>query len=345
MGPRRGTAAARRRRRQLRLARTIVVTLVLVIGIVVVVSRQKGKGSSVANRTTLPSTTSTTAAPPPPSRLQVVLATSLPQRLSRASAVSTANTVLILGGLTSAGSVRSVLRFDPVAGSIQQVGTLAASTHDAAAAQIGDSIFLFGGGEAQTIDDVQAFGTTRSALVGHLPQARSDLVAASIGGRAYLLGGFDGQSYLADVLETTDGVTFRTIARLPTAVRYPAVATIGSIIYLFGGQSAAKSQTNLIQAVDVAAGTAQVIAQLPEPMVEATAFVLRGAVFLAGGRSGSVTRSSIDRVDLASGALTPVGTLPNPVADAASAFVGDTLYLFGGESPGRLMGVLAVSPA
>jgi N-acetylneuraminic acid mutarotase len=222
---------------------------------------------------------------------------------------------------------------------------LAVSTHDAAAAQIGDTTFIFGGGEAQTIDDVQAFRGTTTALVGHLPQPRSDCVATVIGGHAYILGGFDGQSYLADVLDTTDGVTFRTVARLPTAVRYPAVATIGSTIYLFGGQSASSSQTNLIQAVDVAAGTAKVVGQLAEPIVEAAAYVVRGAVFLAGGRSGTVTRSSIDRLDLASGALAPVGTLPNPVADAASASIGDTLYLFGGESPGRLRGVLAVSAA
>jgi hypothetical protein len=128
-------------------------------------------------------------------------------------------------------------------------------------------------------------------------------------------------------------------------VRYPAVATVGSTIYLFGGQSASSSQTNLIQAIDVAAGTAKVIGQLAEPIVEATAYVVRGAVFLAGGRSGTVTRSSIDRIDLASGAVAAVGTLPNPVADAASASIGDTLYLFGGESPGRLRGVLAVSAA
>ena len=81
------------------------------------------------------------------------------------------------------------------------------------------------------------------------------------------------------------------------------------------------------------------------PIVEATAYVVRGAVFLAGGRSGTVTRSAIDRIDLASGALAAVGTLPNPVADAGSASIGDTLYLFGGESPGRLRGILAVSAA
>ena len=45
-----------------------------------------------------------------------------------------------------------------------------------------------------------------------------------------LVGGYDGVTPSADVWETTDGVTFTVLARLPQPVRYPAVAAVGFIL-------------------------------------------------------------------------------------------------------------------
>jgi N-acetylneuraminic acid mutarotase len=266
----------------------------------------------------------------------------LPQKLSRGSAVISGGQLLLLGGLSDGGSVASVLQIDPGTGAVQPVGSLAVATHDASAAALGSTTFLFGGGESVTIDTVQALGGGRSGVVGHLPEPRSDSVAVTVGGRIYILGGFNGRVVLHDVLMTSDGTTFQVVAHLPVAVRYPGVAVVGATIYLIGGQLASGQATS-IQAIDVTAGTAKVVAQLPQPIVGASGFAMGNDVFVAGGQTGSVFRSEVDRVDLSTGALTPVASLPGPVAVAASTSAGHTVYLAGGENPARLDQILAIN--
>ena len=252
--------------------------------------------------------------------------------------------MLLLGGLADTGSVATILQIDPTTGSVQPVGSLAVATHDALAAALGSTVYLFGGGETVGIDTVQAFGGGRSGVVGHLPEPRSDGVALTVSGRIYLVGGFNGHVVLHDVLMTSDGTTFQAIAHLPVAVRYPAVAVVGTTIYVIGGQ-AATGPTTTIQSVNVADGTTKVVAQLPQPIVEASAFALGNDVFVAGGRTGSAFRSEVDRIDLATGGLTPVASLPGPLADASAASLGSTVYLAGGESPARLDQILSLSGA
>ena len=84
---------------------------------------------------------------------------------------------------------------------------------------------MFGGGAQHVSDVVQALQPDGpSTVVGHLPQPRADLAAVTIGSTVYLVGGYDGTNATRDVLATTDGVQFRTVAQLPVGVRYPAVA-------------------------------------------------------------------------------------------------------------------------
>jgi non-specific serine/threonine protein kinase len=370
----------RRRRRIKRLLRTITVSAMLIVAASALILRARSldhrRGAAVrAVTATKPAQLETTLPPGPPDRLAVTATPMLlPSPLSRAATVVDGGDVVVLGGLAGASpgaSVSSVQRLDVEAGTVTSAGRLPAAAHDAAATIQGDNILVFGGGEAVTVDTVQrlplsattASTTTTSAarrkkstattqataaaggrIIGHLPRPRSDLVAVTVGGRSYLLGGFDGRAYATEVLETEDGVTFMTVARLPVPVRYPAVAVADGSIYLFGGQSA-KGAVTAVQRVDVAAGGARVVGQLPSAVTEATAFVLRGGVYLAGGRSSAGrVLNTISRVDLDTGRLTPVGTLPVPMANTSAATVGDTVYLVGGEGVRRLVSVLAVRP-
>jgi N-acetylneuraminic acid mutarotase len=343
--PNSGIGGARRRRRQLRLARTVVLGITFLVVVALLSSQCSGStkhGLSTTTRTTLPRGTTSTTAAPPAGVSAALLPGRLPQKLSRASAVTLNGRLLLLGGLADTGSVASVLQIDPGNGNVQPVGSLAVATHDAAAAALGSTIYLFGGGEAVSLDTVQAYANGHASVVGHLPEPRSDGVAVTVSGRIYIVGGFNGRVVLHDVLATTDGATFLVIAHLPVAVRYPAVAVEGTTIYLIGGQTA-NGPTTTIQSVNVADGTAKVVAQLPQALVEATAFALGNQLFVAGGRNGSVYRGEVDRLDITTGALTPVATLPGPVADAGSATVGSTIYLAGGESPARLDQILAIN--
>ncbi|MFI5040236.1 MAG: hypothetical protein ACHQNA_00050 [Acidimicrobiales bacterium] len=348
-------AAARRRLRRRRLARTMVVGVAVVVLLVVLVTRGSGRkkpAASPAPTTAAGQAAGTVLAPAttasPPQQVHVAAAPAgLPAARSRPAVVAEQGSLLILGGLvggTPGTSTATVLRFDPGAATVTPAGTLAVATHDAAATSAPAGTLVFGGGEATTIDTVQAYTAGGTHVVGHLPRPRSDVVAANVDGHAYVLAGFDGTTGQADVLRTDDGVTFTVVARLPVPVRYPGIVTVGSVIYLLGGVVGGRSVDD-IQAVDVAAGSARVVAHLPTPVSDAMAFTLRGSVFLAGGLTGGTPRAAIERVDLATGTETPAGALPAPVADAGVGQVGDTAYLIGGEGPGRLSSILAVSPS
>jgi hypothetical protein len=181
-------------------------------------------------------------------------------------------------------------------------------------------------------------------VVGTLPQARSDLSVAVVGGQVVVLGGFDGRTSPASVLATGDGATFRVVTALPVPVRYAGVVTVGSTVYVLGGESQGTPTTD-IQAVDLAAGTAQVVGHLPVSLSHESVFELGGSIYLAGGRSAGTTVATIWRFTPGTDELVQEGTLPAPVADAPAGVVGSTAYLFGGEMPARSSAIVAVTPA
>ncbi|TMK51679.1 MAG: hypothetical protein E6G66_05325 [Actinobacteria bacterium] len=354
-----------RRRRIRRLVRTGILAAVLLLVVVFVFvkpfSGSKGGGTrslgttggqpaatltptgAASSPTSTAPPTSTLSTNPPALKVEPMLK-GLRTAMSRASAVADGQTILVLGGLAGGSSSASVQRFFPVSDTVAPAGSLAVATHDAAAAPFGTSAIVFGGGEAVTIDKVQTFAPQGSQVIGKLPQARSDLVVATIGGRTYVLGGYDGKSDQPDVLVTTDGVSYKAVAQLPTPVRYAGVAAFGTTIYLVGGEHNG-AQVSQIQAVDVAAGTAKVVANLPVPLSHESVFILDGTMFMAGGRSGGAVRKQVDVIDPATGALTRAGLLPQPAADMAIGQIGNDVYLFGGESPTPLSSIVHIGTA
>jgi hypothetical protein len=179
------------------------------------------------------------------------------------------------------------------------------------------------------------------------PSPRYGVGGAADGPAAYLTGGADGSGYQPDVVATSDGTHFRTVARLAVAVRYAAVAAADSRIWVFGGQTPG-GPTNAIQRIDPATGQAAVVGHLPQPVQGASAVALGGHVYVAGGQlapspgqppSGSAgslaTSRSVMAFDPASGSVTSAGQLPVAVAYAGAAVVGATAYLVGGNDGQR----------
>jgi outer membrane protein assembly factor BamB len=282
--------------------------------------------------------------------------------ISRETALAVGSDLMILGGLTAAGSsVNGIYTLDPATGALIQAGSLPAAVHDGAGAQFGTSNFVFGGGSPATEATIQAAtlpttpgGGAATRIAGQLPQARSDLAVATIttphrtgsSTTAYLVGGYDGTTYLPSVLATTDGTHFTNVANLPVPVRYPAVVAWEGKILAFGGQSqsetagsaptASVSATADIQQVDPTTGSVRVIGTLPQPLYGSAAFVLDGHVYLAGGQTpGGQTLTQIYEFDPTTGATRDAGLLPQAVAFAGGATVGvgssAVGYLVGGE--------------
>ena len=261
----------------------------------------------------------------------------LPAPLSRAVALPDGGGgALLLGGLErSQASSDRILHLDLARGTATPAGRLAAPVHDAAGALLGGTAYVFGGGERQTVADVQAVVPGRRALLaGRLPAPRSDLAAATVAGRAYLVGGYDGRAPSRSVLETADGRHFRTVAQLPRGVRYPALAGDGEVVYVFGGELAAGTESRAIQAIDLRTGTVRVVGKLPQGLAHAAAVRLGGRIYLAGGRSGGRATDAVWRFDPAGGRVNPVGRLPGPVSDAAAVVAGGSAWLLGGEGDG-----------
>ena len=89
----------------------------------------------------------------------------------------------------------------------------------------------------------------------------------------------------------------------------------------------------MIQSLDLRTGASAVAGHFAAPVGHASAFVLRGAIWVVGGRAGGAPSANIRRFDPRTHAITVAGTLPVPVRDAAVAVVGGTAYLLGGQSP------------
>ncbi len=273
--------------------------------------------------------------------------------------------LILLGGLTPAStSVSGIFAIDTANGRARRLGALTGPLHDAAGASLGGHDLIFGGGTAASVATVQEFtppasGRAAAATVGQLSGVRSDATAVTIGWTAYVVGGYDGTRPDAQVLATSDGRQFRSVAALRVPVRYPAVAALGGKIFVFGGQAVtgprAGQPVNTIQVVDPARHTAGITGHLPEPLMGAAAVTVGGQVYVAGGQSsvrqarvpglgstqfGSVpagpttTVSTIWAFDPGTSRLLPAGHLQVPVSNAGVAVIGSTAWIAGGESNG-----------
>lgn len=320
----------RRRRRRRLVPLAVAIAALVAVALLVARSGSGGGGGTVA-------------APGIETTLVATSGRPLPAALSGESVVGLRGGPLIVGGLDSAeASASGVFQLDPGSGRVRPAGTLLAPLHDAAAAALGDRVYVFGGGAASSSDGVQALpaagGTVASdataETVGRLPTVRSDLSAVTIGKRIYVLGGYDGTAPLDSVLATADGSGFRQVATLPEPARYMAVAALGGRIYAFGGVSASGAGSDAIREVDPAAGTARIAGRLPSPLSHASAVVLGGRIYVLGGEAGEKPTDRILRFDPSSGRVAPAGTLPAPVAGGAATVVGSTAYLIGGHGGG-----------
>lgn len=265
----------------------------------------------------------------------------LPQPASRAVAVGVGRRILVLGGLTTEDvTTGRVVTIDPTHWTATLAGQLREPVHDASGAALVGRAVVFGGGSATEVADAQSWTSGTSRVIGALPAPRSDSSAASIGTTAYVVGGFDGTHMTMDVLATTDGGSFRTVARLRQGVRYPAVTAFGGAIYVFGGELAttdgtsAGGQSRLVQRIDPATGRTAVIGRLPWGIGHAMAFTLGGRLYLAGGRRGTQATSRIWQVNPANAHLTAAGRLPQAISDSAVVNLGSSVALIGGETTG-----------
>ena len=223
-------------------------------------------GTSSGSAPTSAATTSSAATPGggPPTVRAAVAGWRLPAALSREVVLPAGAGLAVAGGLTPAGtSSAAVYLLDPRSGAVVGHGRLAAPVHDAAGAVLGGRDYVLGGGTAGSSAAVQRLVPgARAVRSGTLPRVRSDAAAVTVAGATYLIGGYDGSAWARGVLRTADGRRFVTVARLPVPVRYPALAAVGPVVWIAGGQSPA-GPTDVIQRLDTRTGRITVTGRLP----------------------------------------------------------------------------------
>jgi len=258
---------------------------------------------------------------------------SLPEALSRASAVALPDgRVLVAGGLAGGSSTDQILLGTPA--SLRPAGHLPVAGHDAAAVLLGGTVYVFGGGQAVSTDTVLRVDATTgaAAAAGKLDEPLSDLGAAVVGGHAFLVGGYTGAKYASAVLRYLGGGRTTTVARLPAGLRYAGVASLGGRIYVAGGLTTG-GETAAIYAVDPAAHTVRRIGALPAPTAYGALVPFGGALYYVGGRTAVGTPlSTVRRIDPDTGETTVAARLPRGLAAPAAVALPEAIVVLGGAS-------------
>ena len=143
------------RRKRRRAAFGIAVLLLLLTGVLVVTLPGKGRTSAVPHHPSTPKAPAPTQAP---DTLEAgIEGWQMGTPVSREAVVATGDRLTVLGGITAAGaSLAQVSSIDPLTGAVTSSGSLATAVHDAAAATIGRTIFVLGGGSPDTVSTVQS---------------------------------------------------------------------------------------------------------------------------------------------------------------------------------------------
>lgn len=258
---------------------------------------------------------------------------SLPAVASRVAATALpGGRIVALGGLVGGTSTDWVLGGKP--SGLRRIGRLPVATHDAAAARLGRSVYLFGGGEQVSSPAIVRVDPSsgRATHAGTIGEPLSDLGAVSLDGSAYLVGGYTGAKFATAILRYRPGHTPTLVARLPVGLRYAGVATLGGEIYVAGGVTTAGA-SDAVYGVNVRTKTVTQIATLPSPVAHAPLVAIGSRLYLVGGvDSSGRSRSTILAIDPSAGSIAAVGRLPQPLADAAAVSIGRKAYVLGGGS-------------
>jgi hypothetical protein len=241
---------------------------------------------------------------------------------------------VLLGGIDAQGASTDGIVVAGLEGAVD-TATLPNPQHDAQAAVLGGSAYVFGGGQFSQYDHILGFdpasGSVRAA--GTLPSAASDVAVTGLDGTAYVVGGFDGSNWLDTIVAWRPGGAALVIAHLPVAVRYAATTAVGRQIVIVGG-STPSGATDAIYAFSPATGRVRRVGTLPHPLTHASAATLGGIVYIVGGRGDSVDSQTADvwGLDLARGAVRHVGSLPQGLSDTGVAAVDGRIIVAGGRA-------------
>jgi hypothetical protein len=250
---------------------------------------------------------------------------SLPHALTKASAVGLPHgRILMMGGLVGNSSIDTIRR---ITASSRVIGHLPQPTHDAAAAVLNGSVYLFGGGSTVSAPTVVRIDPANGGAVNVPPliEPLSDLGAVAIDGQAYLVGGYTGSEFATAILRYAPSGTTTVVARLPQGTRYAGVAAIGRTIYVVGGLTPSGA-SRAIYALPLGEKLRR-IGTLPKPQAHAALAAVGGTLYYVGGRT-------IRAINPRTGKSRVAFRLPASLSDPSVTASGRTVFIAGGGTNG-----------
>jgi DNA-binding beta-propeller fold protein YncE len=245
--------------------------------------------------------------------------------------------VVLAGGLTPADTSTDAVAADSGARE-RLLSRLPGAQHDAAAVTLRGKVYVFGGGNgAAQLDHVLRVDPASGAVhdAGRLPVASSDVAAAALGGTAYVVGGFTGTRWLDTIVAWRPGTRAQVVGRLPTPLRYAAVAAADGQLVVAGGSTPNGSASRTVLAFDPATRRVRRLGKLPAPTTHAAAASLGGVTYVIGGRGAALDSPSarIVAVDPVRGRVRAAGRLASPLSDLGAAATRHGIVVLGGRGP------------
>jgi hypothetical protein len=275
----------------------------------------------------------------PPARLAVTGRAALPAARTGGAAAAFNAQIVFSGGLSSALTSTSTVFTLTRGGRSATAGPLPGPVHDAAEAQLGTQLFLFGGGQSEGSDRIVRVLPAPASVVGRIPQALSDLDAVVVDNVAYVIGGWNGTEtnraiYAAKPTGSRAGLQVHAVAQLPLGVRYPAAAPLAGHVIVAGGETTSGTPTTDAWSFDPATDKVTALPSLPAPTDHAPGAVINGRFYVLGGlRRGSFTDAILSWAPGESRWRT-AGRLPSAISDATAVSQPGAIAVLGGRGAG-----------
>lgn len=261
-----------------------------------------------------------------------------PMTRPRSEVASTAyrGGIAVVGGFRWFGSLSNKVEvYTPAANRWRQLPSLPLEAHHAAAASLGQQLYVVGGyGQAPRsfVRTAFAYDGRRWRLLRRMPGARAAAGAAIVDRKLYVVGGVTPRG-LADKMLVLDLATGRwSYAPGPTPREHLGVATANGRIYAVGGRlGGTGSNLGFFEVFDPATGEWTSLQPVPEARSGTGLALAGGTLVSVGGEDTEKTLGSVFGYDLEEGRWRELADLPTPRHGMAVTAVGSRIYAIGGS--------------
>ncbi len=165
---------------------------------------------------------------------------SLPEKRTRAAAVSFQNQIFLLGGIVDGHYSNELLRFNPEERNWHVLAEKPTPAAEIQAVVLGGKIYVPGGklANGDVIDTLEIYdpSSNRWTAGAPLPIGLSAYSSAAFEGKLYVFGGWDGDGYSDRVfLYNPDTETWSEQTQMPVAAGFSGAASAAGRLYIVGG--------------------------------------------------------------------------------------------------------------